>query len=171
MNISSRQHSGLHVALIEPEIPPNTGNIARLCGATFTTLHLVGKLGFRTDAAAVRRAGLDYWDEVDIHYHRSIEALYAALPECRFLYFSTKAERLYTDWQYQPNDCLLFGRETRGLPEELLRANWDRCLRIPMPNPAIRSLNLATSAGIILYEALRQTGRQIAISASPAPEQ
>jgi len=158
MEISSLRHSGLHVALIEPEIPPNTGNIARLCGATFTTLHLVGKLGFRTDAAAVRRAGLDYWDEVDIRYHRNIEALYEALPGCRFLYFSTKAERRYTDWQYQPNDCLIFGRETRGLPEGLLRANWDRCLRIPMPNPRVRSLNLATSVGIVLYEALRQIG-------------
>lgn len=154
--MSYREHSSLHVALIEPEIPPNTGNIARLCGATFTTLHLVGKLGFRTDEAAVRRAGLDYWDDVEIRYHRNIEALYEALPACRFLYFTTKSERLCTDWQYQPNDCLVFGRETRGLPEELLRANWDRCLKVPMPNPAIRSLNLATSVGIALYEALRQ---------------
>lgn len=157
MNYS--EHSNLHVALIEPEIPPNTGNIARLCGATFTTLHLVGKLGFRTDEAAVRRAGLDYWDDVEICYHRNIEALYEALPACRFLYFTTKADRPYTDWQYQPNDCLVFGRETRGLPEELLRANWDRCLKVPMPNPAIRSLNLATSVGIVLYEALRQIAK------------
>jgi tRNA (cytidine/uridine-2'-O-)-methyltransferase len=148
--------SRLHVALIEPEIPPNTGNIARLCGATFTPLHLVGKLGFRTDDKAVRRAGLDYWNDVEIHYHRDIEALYQALPDCRFLYFSTKAERAYTDWLYQPDDCLVFGRETRGLPEDLLRANWDRCLTIPMPNKKVRSLNLATSVGIVLYEALRQ---------------
>ncbi len=148
--------SGLHIALIEPEIPPNTGNIARLCGATFTPLRLVGKLGFRTDEKAVRRAGLDYWDEVEIHYHRDIEALYQALPDCRFLYFSTKAERVYTDWEYQPYDCLVFGRETRGLPEDLLHENWERCLRIPMPNPRIRSLNLATSVGIALFEALRQ---------------
>ncbi|MDX2029144.1 MAG: tRNA (cytidine(34)-2'-O)-methyltransferase [Blastocatellia bacterium] len=148
----------LHIALIEPEIPPNTGNIARLCGATFTTLHLVGKLGFRTDETAVRRAGLDYWDDVEIRYHRDIQALYDALPECRFLYLSTKAERVYTDWQYAANDCLVFGRETRGLPDELLRANWAHCLRIPMPNPKIRSLNLATSVGIVLYEALRQVG-------------
>lgn len=153
------QSSGLHVALIEPEIPPNTGNIARLCGATFTALHLVGKLGFRVDEKAVRRAGLDYWDEVEIHYHRNIEALYGFLPHCRFLYYSTKAERLYTDWIYQPDECLVFGRETRGLPEELLHANWDRCLRIPMPNPKVRSLNLATSVGIALYEALRQTNQ------------
>lgn len=146
----------MHVALIEPEIPPNTGNIARLCGATFTALHLVGKLGFRVDEKAVKRAGLDYWEEVDIRYHLNIEALYQAIPEARFLYFSTKAERVYTDWNYQDNDCLIFGRETRGLREELLRANWDRCLRIPMPNARIRSLNLATSVGIVLYEALRQ---------------
>ncbi len=158
IEMNYQKHSSLHIALIEPEIPPNTGNIARLCGASFTTLHLVGKLGFRTDEAAVRRAGLDYWDDVEIHYHLNIEALYEALPTCRFLYFSTKAERLYTDWQFQSNDCLVFGRETRGLPEELLRANWDRCLKIPMPNPAIRSLNLATSVGIVLYEALRQVG-------------
>lgn len=151
------QWSGLHVALVEPEIPPNTGNIARLCAATYTPLHLVGKLGFRTDEKAVRRAGLDYWDEVEIHYHLNVEALHAALPDCRFLYFSTKGERRYTDFQFAPNDCLVFGRETRGLPEELLRANWDRCLTIPMPNSRVRSLNLATSVGIALYEALRQT--------------
>src|SRR5205807_7211462 len=101
---SSKQTSGvrsdLHVALIEPEIPPNTGNIARLCAATFTPLHLVGKLGFRTDEKAVRRAGLDYWDAVEIHYHLDIEALYTALADCRFLYFSTKGERRYTDFQF-----------------------------------------------------------------------
>jgi tRNA (cytidine/uridine-2'-O-)-methyltransferase len=146
----------MHVALIEPEIPPNTGNIARLCAATHTKLHLVGKLGFRVDDKAVRRAGLDYWDAVDIQYHRDIQALYRSLPECRFLYFTTKAERVYTEIRYQPDDCLVFGRETKGLPEDLLRANWDRCLRIPMPNQRIRSLNLATSVGIALYEALRQ---------------
>jgi tRNA (cytidine/uridine-2'-O-)-methyltransferase len=150
--------SGFHVALVEPEIPPNTGNIARLCAATFTPLHLVGRLGFRTDDKAVKRAGLDYWDEVDIHYHLNVQALYDALPGARFLYFSTKAERLYTDFEYARNDCLVFGRETRGLPEELLKANWDRCLAIPMPNPRVRSLNLATSVGIALYEAIRQAG-------------
>ena len=149
--------SPFHLALIEPEIPPNTGNIARTCLATFTPLHLVGKLGFRTDHQAVRRAGLDYWDEVELYFHRNLDDFYAALPVCRFLYFTTKAERRYTDFQFQPGDCLVFGRETRGLPEELLKANWERCLTIPMPNPQVRSLNLATSAGVVLYEALRQT--------------
>ena len=156
MIYTPEQRSSLHIALVEPEIPPNTGNIARLCGATYTPLHLVGKLGFRTDDKFVRRAGLDYWEHVEIHYHRSLEALQTALPEARMLYFSTKAEHHYTDWQYLPHDCLVFGRETRGLPEELLQANWNHCLRISMPNPNIRSLNLATSAGIALYEALRQ---------------
>lgn len=158
MSDAPGKSSRLHVALIEPEIPPNTGNIARLCGATFTPLHLVGKLGFRTDDKAVRRAGLDYWDEVDIRYHLNIEALYRSLPECRFLYFTTKAERAYSDFEYAPDDCLVFGRETKGLPEELLRDNRERCLTIPMPNRRIRSLNLATSVGIVLYEALRQMG-------------
>ena len=149
----------LHVALIEPEIPPNTGNIARLCAASGTTLHLVGKLGFRTDEQAVRRAGLDYWDEVRIEYHNSIDELYTALPQSRFVYLTTKARRSYTDWEFRSNDCLVFGRETRGLPEELLQANWNHCLTIPMSNPKIRSLNLATSVGIVVYEALRQLGR------------
>jgi tRNA (cytidine/uridine-2'-O-)-methyltransferase len=154
--VSDRPVSLVQVALVEPEIPPNTGNIARLCAATFTPLHLVGKLGFRTDDKAVRRAGLDYWNDVEIHYHLNVEALHAALPRCRFLYFTTKAEREYTTFEYAAGDCLVFGRETRGLPEELLHANWDRSLTIPMPNSKVRSLNLATSVGIVLYEALRQ---------------
>jgi len=156
--LQSPNWTGLHVALIEPEIPPNTGNIARLCAATFTPLHLVGKLGFRTDDKAVRRAGLDYWSEVEIHCHLNVEALYEALPGSRFLYFTTKAERAYSSFQYQTDDCLVFGSETRGLPETLLRANWERCLTIPMPNRKVRSLNLATSVGVVLYEALRQIG-------------
>ena len=147
-----------HVALVEPEIPPNTGNVARLCAATRTPLHVVGVTGFRLDDRAVRRAGLDYWPEVELRRHRDLESLKAALPDSRFLYFTTKAERSYAEWEYAAGDCLVFGRETRGLPEELLRANWERCLTIPMPNPRVRSLNLATSVAIVLYEALRQTG-------------
>ncbi|HYL98208.1 MAG TPA: tRNA (cytidine(34)-2'-O)-methyltransferase [Blastocatellia bacterium] len=148
----------LHVALIEPEIPPNTGNIARLCGATFTPLHLVGKLGFKTDDKTLKRAGLDYWENVDIRYHLNTEALFNELSECRFLFYTTKSDKVYTEFRYLIGDCLVFGRETRGLPEELLRANWERSLKIPMPNPHIRSLNLATSVGIALYEAYRQLG-------------
>lgn len=148
----------LRVCLVEPEIPPNTGNIARLCAATFTDLHIVGVTGFRLDEKAVKRAGLDYWSEVKIHRHIDLNGLYAALPYSRFLYFTTKSKRIYTDWQYRENDCLIFGRETRGLPEELLKANWENCLTIPMPNPNVRSLNLATSVGIVLYEAIRQIG-------------
>lgn len=153
---SDRTSPLLHVALVEPEIPPNTGNIARLCAATFTPLHLVGKLGFRTDDKAVRRAGLDYWNEVEINYHMNLDALYETLRSSRFLYFTTKAERAYTSFEYAPGDCLVFGSETRGLPEELLRANWEHSLTIPMSNRKVRSLNLATSVGIVLYEALRQ---------------
>jgi tRNA (cytidine/uridine-2'-O-)-methyltransferase len=146
----------LHICLVEHEIPPNTGNIARLCAATFTNLHIVGVPGFRLDDKAVKRAGLDYWDEVKLFRHRNLQTLYEALPNSRFIYFTTKSERSYADWEYLDNDCLIFGRETRGLPEDLLQANWERCLTIPMPNKNIRSLNLANSVGIVLYEALRQ---------------
>ncbi|HEU4765810.1 MAG TPA: tRNA (cytidine(34)-2'-O)-methyltransferase [Pyrinomonadaceae bacterium] len=147
------------VALVEPEIPPNTGNIARLCAATNTPLHIVGVTGFRMDDRAVRRAGLDYWPEVNLTRHHKLDALYESLTSARFLYLTTKADRLYTDWEFQPEDCLVFGRETRGLPEDLLRANWQNCLKIPMLNPNVRSLNLATAVGIVLFEALRQTGK------------
>ena len=148
------------VALVEPEILPNTGNIARLCAATNTPLHIVGVTGFRMDDRAVRRAGLDYWPEVQLTRHKDIESLYHHLPEARFVYLTTKADRFYTDWTFQDDDCLVFGRETRGLPEELLRANWSNCLKIPMLNPRVRSLNLATAVGIVLFEALRQLGDQ-----------
>jgi len=147
----------INVALVEPEIPQNTGNIARLCAASRTPLHIVGVAGFRLDDRAVRRAGLDYWDEVSLHRHRDIDALYEFLPDARFLYFSTKATQPYHQCSFDRNDCLVFGRETRGLSEDLLRNNWDRCLTIPMLNPRIRSLNLANSVAIVLYEALRQT--------------
>lgn len=146
-----------HVALVEPEIPQNTGNIARLCAATITDLHIVGMPGFRLDDRAVRRAGLDYWDQVSIQRHRDLEELSASLRHPRFLFFSTKAERSLWEQTFQPNDCLVFGPETRGLPESLLRENWDRCVRVPMTNPNVRSLNLANTVAIALYEALRQT--------------
>ena len=147
----------INVALVEPEIPPNTGNIARLCAATRTPLHIVGVAGFRLDDRAVRRAGLDYWPEVTLYRHSKLEDLYRNLPGSRFVYLTTKASTSYLDWKFQENDCLVFGRETRGLPEDLLKANWDTAITIPMLNPRVRSLNLATAVGIVLYEALRQT--------------
>ncbi len=148
----------IHVALVEPEIPPNTGNVARLCAATRTPLHIVGATGFRLDDRAVRRAGLDYWPEVNLRRHLDLDALHASLPDARFVYLTTKTKASYTAWKFDANDCLVFGRETRGLPEDLLHANWERCLTIPMLNPKVRSLNLATSVAIVLYEALRQVG-------------
>ena len=148
----------IRVALVEPEIPPNTGNIARLCAATRVPLHIVGVTGFRLDDKAVRRAGLDYWSEVTLQRHSNLQSLSENLPGARFLYLTTKADKSYADWAFSPVDCLVFGRETRGLPEQVLRDNWDRCLRIPILNPRVRSLNLATAVGIVLYEALRQTG-------------
>ena len=148
----------IRVVLVEPEIPPNTGSIARLCAATRIPLHIVGATGFRLDDRAVRRAGLDYWPEVTLHRHADLGSLYNFLPDARFLYLTTKAEKAYTDFAFGDNDCLVFGRETRGLPEKVLRSNWERCLTIPMMNAKVRSLNLAVSVGIVLYEALRQTG-------------
>jgi len=149
----------MNVALVEPEIPPNTGNVARLCAATGVPLHIVGVPGFRMDDRAVRRAGLDYWPEVILERQRNLQSLYEALPSSRFIYLTTKADQLYTEWTFAADDCLIFGRETRGLPEDVLRANWDRCWRIPMRNPKVRSLNLATAVAIVLFEALRQTGQ------------
>ena len=148
----------LHVALFEPEIPPNTGNIARLCAATQTVLHVVGVTGFRMDDRTLRRSGLDYWEHVKLHRHIDIEALYQLLPDSRFWYLTTRTERPYTDAGFQSGDCLIFGPETRGLPSDLLAENSGQCLTIPMSNPEVRSLNLATSVGIVLYEAIRQIG-------------
>jgi tRNA (cytidine/uridine-2'-O-)-methyltransferase len=148
----------IRVALVEPEIPPNTGSIARLCAATRVPLHIVGAAGFRLDDRAVRRAGLDYWPEVTLHRHPDLASLYGLLPAARFLYLTTKAQKVYSDWAFADEDCLIFGRETGGLPENVLRENWDRCLTIPILNPKVRSLNLAVSVGIVVYEALRQTG-------------
>ncbi len=146
-----------HIVLIEPEIPPNTGNIARLCGATGTTLHLVGKLGFSTDDRQLKRAGLDYWDEVSIHYWPDLEALQAAYPDARLVCTSKKAERTHVSFSFMQGDFILFGKETKGLPDSLIEANPATSIRIPMSGK-VRSLNLSTAAGIVLYEALRQAG-------------
>lgn len=145
----------LNVALWEPEIPPNTGNIARLCAATGATLHLVGRLGFRLDDRSLRRAGLDYWPEVSLVRHDSLEAFEANLPG-RLLCFSARATVPYTQAVFQRGDCLLFGSESHGLPPGLLNKYSDRTLLLPMPGGKVRSLNLATAVGIALYEGLRQ---------------
>lgn len=146
-----------HIVLVEPEIPPNTGNIARLCGATGTVLHLVGKLGFSTDDKQLKRAGLDYWSEVDIHYWQDLSALHKAYPGARFVYTSKKAAQSHVAFAFNEGDFLVFGKETEGLPEALVAAHPDTSIRIPIFGK-VRSLNLSTSAGIVLYEALRQTG-------------
>ena len=148
-----------HVVLVEPEIPPNTGNIARLCAATNTHLHVLGVTGFRMDDRALKRAGLDYWEEVTLHRHLDLEDLYSKYPDSRFLYLTTKTDRNYAEFTFRDGDFLVFGPETRGLPASLLAQNEANCLTIPMPNPNVRSLNLATSVGIVLYEAIRQASR------------
>jgi tRNA (cytidine/uridine-2'-O-)-methyltransferase len=145
-----------HIVLIEPEIPQNTGNIARLCVAAGARLHLVGPLGFSIDEKAVRRAGMDYWDRLDLKTWGSFEDLRRENPEARFWFLSSKVERRYWDAGFRDHDFLVFGRETKGLPASLLAANPESAVTIPMTK-GTRSLNLATSVGIVLYEALRQT--------------
>jgi tRNA (cytidine/uridine-2'-O-)-methyltransferase len=146
----------LHIVLVEPEIPPNTGSIARLCGATNSVLDLVHPLGFSTDDKHLKRAGLDYWPYVNIKHWQNFDEFLASQDERRLFFMTTKVNRSYTRALFQPGDCLIFGRETKGLPEEILALYQDRCYTIPMMNSHIRSLNLAMSAGIVLYEALRQ---------------
>ncbi|HEY5672648.1 MAG TPA: tRNA (cytidine(34)-2'-O)-methyltransferase [Malonomonas sp.] len=148
-----------HIVLIEPEIPPNTGNIGRLCAATGAHLHLVGKLGFSLDDKHLKRAGLDYWPEVKLRRWDSLEQLQNEFVDGRFWYMSKKATHNYTQVQFNCGDFLVFGKETLGLPEALLDSVGQQALRIPIFSPAVRSLNLANSAAIILFEALRQTGQ------------
>lgn len=154
-----RTHQPFHIVLIEPEIPPNTGNIGRLCAATGAHLHLVGKLGFSLDDKHLKRAGLDYWPEVNLHRWDSLQQLQQEHPGGRFWYTSKKATKSYTNVEFLPADFFVFGKETFGLPEALLATEAERAILIPISSPAVRSLNLANSAAIILYEALRQTGQ------------
>ncbi len=149
-----KSNKPFNIVLVEPEIPPNTGSIARLCGATDTILHLVRPLGFSTDDKHLKRAGLDYWKFVNIRYWDSLDAFLEAQDETRLYFLTTKTDRTYRDAPFKPGDFLIFGKETKGLPEELLDLYSDRCFTLPMPNPNIRSLNLAMTAGIVLYEAL-----------------
>jgi tRNA (cytidine/uridine-2'-O-)-methyltransferase len=151
--------SDLHVVLVEPEIPPNTGTTARLCAATDTSLHLVGPLGFSLEDRYLRRAGLDYWPHVRLFTYRNWEEFLERNPGGSLYLFSARAQRSYTSASFRRGDYLVFGGETRGLPQSLLSRYPDRTLAIPMSNPNVRSLNLANAAAIALYEALRQLGR------------
>jgi tRNA (cytidine/uridine-2'-O-)-methyltransferase len=147
-----------NVVLIQPEIPPNTGNVGRLCLATQSTLHLVKPLGFSMDDRQLKRAGLDYWNEVNVQLWDSFDALRQAQPpEARYFFLTTKTKRAYYDVTFRQDDFLVFGRETKGLPENLLAANIDSCISIPMHGT--RSLNLATAVAIVLFEAVRQQQR------------
>lgn len=146
--------SDINIVLLEPEIPQNTGNISRTCAATGVTLHLIEPFGFEISDRTLKRAGLDYWKYLDVKYYKNIEEFFAS-NEGEFYFFTTKAEKKYTDVSYDGKVYLIFGKETKGLPEDLLKANRDHCVRIPMLDE-IRSLNLSNAAAIAVYEALRQ---------------
>ncbi|WP_276354618.1 tRNA (uridine(34)/cytosine(34)/5-carboxymethylaminomethyluridine(34)-2'-O)-methyltransferase TrmL [Cohnella caldifontis] len=146
-----------HIVLVNPEIPANTGNIARTCAGTGTHLHLVRPLGFSTDDRYLKRAGLDYWHAVNLTYYDSFEEVRQAFPQGRFFFTSTRAAKNYSDFAFRDGDLFVFGKETKGLPQELLDQYPETCMRLPMTDK-IRSLNLANTAAIVVYEALRQTG-------------
>ncbi|WLR51286.1 tRNA (uridine(34)/cytosine(34)/5-carboxymethylaminomethyluridine(34)-2'-O)-methyltransferase TrmL [Bacillus tianshenii] len=149
---------GVHVVLYQPEIPANTGNIARTCAATNSTLHLVRPLGFSTDDKMLKRAGLDYWQYVDVRYYDSLEELFEKNSDGEYFYLTKFGERSHTSYDYSDGDkdyFFMFGKETTGLPDELIEANKERCLRLPMTEN-VRSLNLSNTAAILIYEALRQ---------------
>ena len=147
--------SHINIVLCEPEIPQNTGNIARTCAATGASLHLIRPLGFEIDNAKLKRAGLDYWDKLDITYYDGLDDFFSKHPDARVYYFTTKAKYKYSDVTYPDDAWMMFGKETRGLPEELLFANPETCVRIPMRDQ-LRSLNLSNSVAIAVYEILRQ---------------
>jgi tRNA (cytidine/uridine-2'-O-)-methyltransferase len=149
----------VHIALIEPKIPPNTGNIARLCAATDTSLHLIEPLGFSIADAELKRAGLDYWDAVDCWVHPGWRSFREAISRDRCLYFSARATRPLSEARFRANSVLVFGNETDGMPDRILDKHPDECFTIPMPSGKVRSLNLATAAGIVLYQALQQLGQ------------
>lgn len=146
-----------HIVLVEPEIPYNTGNIARTCAVTGAQLHLVRPLGFSTDDRYLKRAGCDYWHEVEVTYYDAFNEVEAAFPNGRFFYLSTKAGKRFGDFSFREGDVFVFGKESAGLPETLLNANRERCMRIPM-KAEMRSLNLANSVAIVVYEGMRQIG-------------
>ncbi|NHN29214.1 tRNA (uridine(34)/cytosine(34)/5-carboxymethylaminomethyluridine(34)-2'-O)-methyltransferase TrmL [Paenibacillus agricola] len=146
-----------HIVLVEPEIPANTGNISRTCAATGAWLHLVRPLGFHTDDKTLKRAGLDYWHAVHIEYHDSFQEVKDKYKSGRFFFATTKADQLYTEFTFQDGDFFVFGKETKGLPAEILSEHPGQLMKIPMTED-VRSLNLSNTAAIVLFEALRQTG-------------
>lgn len=149
----------MQVVLFEPEIPPNTGSVARLCAATLTPLHLVEPLGFKIDDKHLKRAGLDYWEFVDLQVHKSWDDFMRTAAPKKLRFFSKRAARSYTSVRYSDDDFLVFGPETRGLPQQILDIDAERALRIPMMGAGVRSLNLSNAVSIVLYEALRQLGK------------
>lgn len=149
----------INIVLHEPEIPQNTGNIARTCAATGAALHIIRPMGFEIDDRKLKRAGLDYWDKLDITYYENLDDFYSKNPDAKVFYYTTKAPRKYTDVKYPEKVYIMFGKESKGLPEELLHKNPDTCVRIPM-RPTLRSLNLSNSVAIAVYELLRQTDFQ-----------
>lgn len=149
----------MNIVLVEPEIPPNTGNVARLCAATKTRLHLIEPLGFKLDDKQLKRAGMDYWEQVEWHRWENWTIFCAQLPKDAQLWFvESNGPKLYTEVRFGKDDYLVFGRETAGLPKQLLEENRERWLRLPMVNAESRSLNLSNCAAIVLFEALRQQG-------------
>lgn len=151
----------MNIVLYEPQIPPNTGNIARLCAALRFPLHLVGKLGFEISDRSLKRAGLDYWEFLTWKCHESLSALIQDVPAARMHFFSKRAGKVYIEARFQPGDYLVFGNETGGLPDWVFRRYPDRFLRIPIFHSGVRSLNLSSSVAVAAYEALRQTGRLV----------
>lgn len=147
----------MHILLHQPEIPGNTGNIGRTCVATGTPLHLIEPLGFRLDEKSIKRAGMDYWHQLEVHRYMNFEEFKEKHPNAKIWMATTKAKHCYTEVKYGPDDFIMFGKESAGIPEELLVENEENCIRIPML-PEIRSLNLSNAVAIVLYEALRQTG-------------
>jgi tRNA (cytidine/uridine-2'-O-)-methyltransferase len=148
----------LHLALVEPEIPPNTGNVARLCAATGCALHLIEPLGFRIDDRELKRAGLDYWEKLAVVVHPSLEAFLETTASMQRWFFSTRARRSYAEAAFAFGDVLVFGKETKGLPAELIEREAERALRIPMREDSVRSVNLSTAVGIATYAALARLG-------------
>lgn len=148
----------LHIALVEPEIPPNTGNVARLCAATGCALHLIEPLGFRIDDRELKRAGLDYWDALGVVMHPSLDAFLETTSQMRRWFFSTRAQRPYTQATFERGDVLVFGRETKGLPQRVIDSAPDIALRIPMRPNSVRSINLSTAVGVVTYAALAAIG-------------